>query len=764
MRIYFTNLIVTLLSSLSSAYAATMIEGKVTDFMGDPIVGATVIVEQNPSKGATTNHTGQYRLTLPDGEYDLAASSLGYEKQSKKVTAKGNRESLNFKLNIEAKEITAVVVNSRKWDDRVTSTQIGAEKIVLSEMAKTPALFGEKDVVKSMTLMPGVKSQGDGQSGIMVRGGSVTQNLLLLDNTSLYNSGHALGVFSVINGDALSEATLYKGLIPAQYGGAASSIFDIRTKSGDLRNYKFGLDVGLLSAKVLAEGPIAKDKASFFITARRSYFDIFLKLSDEYKDTVINFYDINASLYYKINERNALSFSLFSGCDNLGLASLIEMDWGNLNSSLNWFHRYTYRLTSNTTFVNSGYNATTNLSAGGTSLSMNGDIKIFGLIHEFILAKENHTLRFGVQSSHVNNVSADWSLDGYQEDEERHGIESAGWVNDEWKVTPNITISMGLRLNNFVALGGSPYYTFDEDGEIDETLEYGTFEAVKSYLVLEPRISSNFRLSETRSVKLGYARSSQNIYRIENNTMMIPFTRYTMASNFLEPLISDQVSLGYVNLTNDQVFEFSAEGYFKTTKNVFDYKDGKTLTSDIAMETLLAEGKGRAYGVELLAKKNKGHLAGWIAYTLSWSETKIDSINNGDWYASSGDMRHSLSIVGMCPLSARWSVAASWVLTTGRPLSAPSAKYEIDGETAYYYAERNGYRTPAYHRLDINFTNRKVNRNYTREWSFGLFNVYNHLNPFLITFEDDMESVSGSKTVQYSLYGILPSVNYSIKF
>ncbi len=755
----------TLITFFAQAQSTTRfsVSGTIVDEKNTPIVGAAIVDSDNTSTGTISDNNGAYKLNLRSGTYSISVSCLGYEDATRSITlTKSTIE--NFTLQSDAKKIEEVVVSSRRLDDRINSVQIGAEKIVISEISKTPALFGEKDIVKSITYLPGVKAQGDGQSGYMVRGGSATQNLMLLDNAPLYNSGHAMGIFSVINGDALSEATLYKGLIPAQYGGAASSIFDIRSNTGDLNDHSFGVDVGVLAAKVLAEGAIVPSKLSFFVAARRSYFDLFLKLTEDYRETTMNFYDINGSLHYNINENNNLTLTIFNGGDHLALESMFDMTWGNFNGSLGWFHRYNSDLTSTTNFTHSGYDASTRIAIAGISIDIEGDISINGASHEFRFERNGHTLYCGIQSSLADITSADWTFNGFNERESRRAIESSAWINDEWKITPSLSLSAGLRLTNFLVMGGAPYYELDSDGKIDSSTLYDDWEVVKSYLMLEPRLSANYKISDSHSLKLGYARTSQNIYKIENNAMMIPFTRYTMASNNLRPQISDQLSLGYATLLKDQMFELSAETYYKITQNSYDYRDSETMTSEVEMEQILARGEGRAYGVELSAKKNRGVFTGWVGYTLAWAQTKIDGINNGEWYDASHDIRHSVSVVGMCGLSERWSVAAAWVLSSGKPLTAPSAKYMIGGETAYYYAERNGYRAPNYHRLDISFTNTKKMEKYTREWSFGAYNLYNQLNPFMISFEDDEDSASGSRAIQTSLYGILPSVSYSIKF
>ncbi len=338
------------------------------------------------------------------------------------------------------------------------------------------------------------------------------------------------------------------------------------------------------------------------------------------------------------------------------------------------------------------------------------------------------------------------------------------WINEEWKATDRLSISAGIRLNIFSVLGGAPYYAIDGDGEITEVLDYGKGEFVKTWLGPEPRASVNYRITDGQSIKAGYSRTSQHIHSLRVSSMSLPIDRYTMTSNLIKPEIADQVSIGYVRLTKDQKYEFSAEGYYKVTRNVLDYRDGKSFASEIEIERLVLAGKGRSYGLELSVKKNTGRLTGWVAYTLAWSENKIPGINNGRWYTAGNDRRHDISVVGMYELSPSWNLVATWVYNTGQALTAPSAKYDIDGSTVYYYAERNGYRAPAYHRLDVSATYTKQKRRHTNEWVFGIYNLYHRYNPFIITFENDDSKPSGTKTMQRSLFGILPSVAYNFKF
>ncbi len=740
-----------------------ILSGVVKDQNDEPLVGAYVIVEQLSTRWAMTDSEGNYSISLPKGKYTIEASFVGYDSHKEDIDINKNSR-LDFNLEMMAIKLSEVNVYSRRADDRVARVQLGAERMSLTELAKTPALFGENDLLKSVTLLPGVKAQGDGQSGFQVRGGTAAQNLVLLDNTPVYNPGHVLGIFSVFNDDAIDKAVLYKGLSPAQYGGASSSVFDIVTRKGDMQEYNFGVDIGLLTAKIFAEGPIVRDKLSYLVTARRSYFDVFLKAMPEYRDNIANFYDLNATLNYNVGKSDIISLSFFNGRDRLGLDELFDMKWGNLNGNVNWYHRYGSKLTSNTSLMLSDYSSNNSMDIGGINNVMNGFIRNYGLKHDYLLSTDNHLLVFGLQLDYVDLESGEWIVNGFASQERRQGLDNAIWINDEWTLSDRLALSLGLRLASFSVLGGSPYYSFNSQGDVEEVLYYDKNEIVKNYLSLEPRASINYRINDNHSIKFGYSKTSQNVYNILNSNMMIPITRYTMASNYLKPQVSNQVSLGYMALTKDQKYEFSIEGYYKSIDNVYDYRDGKSFASNIIIESLLLGGKGRAYGAEILAKRNTGRFTGWVGYTLSWAESQIDGINNGQWYTASNDMRHDISVVGMYELSDSWSVSATWVYNTGQALSAPSAQYEMAGQVVYYYAERNGYRAPAYHRLDVSFTHFKQKKNYSREWTIGVYNLYNHYNPYMITFDSDSTSPTGTKATQYSLFGILPSVTYSINF
>lgn len=764
-----TKFISILLLLLASEYAiaqkSIMLQGKILDKKsGEPLVGAVVYNKEFPTKGTTSNQDGYYSIQLQEGTQIIVCSYIGYITYEKSLDLHKNK-SLNIQLSEDSQMLDEVIVSSSSPQGRVAEAQIGVQKIDIAEMAKTLVLFGERDIIKSIQLLPGVKSEGDGSSGYQVRGGTSSQNLIQLDGATVYNAGHLMGIFSTFNDDALTNASLYKGQIPAQFGGGTSSVFDISTKTGAMDAFHVNGSIGLLSAKLNVEGPIVKDKLSFFAAARRSYIDLLLKGSKDFKDNVMNFYDLNAKLSWRISDGDMLSLSFFKGKDNMGMDDLMDMDWGNTSVALRWFHRFNDKLHAGTSLSWSDYSSDIGMEVLNTNHEMDGYIRQLTFKESLTwLPTDRHTVNIGLQSALISLKSAEWQINDLHEKEKRDAWENSIWINDEWKMTDRMTFMAGLRFNAFSVLGGSPYYSLDGDGNITETLDYGNGSFVKTHLTLEPRFSVHYRLGERHSLKAGFSRNSQNIHAIRNSSMSMPFDRYTMSSNLTEPQTANQISVGYIGLTADRKYELSVEGYYKRIDNVYDYRDGKSFNSEIEIERLLQGGKGRAYGAELCLRKNSGRLTGWIAYTLSWAENKIEGINNNRWYTAGNDRRHDLSIVAMYDLSRHWNFSATWKYNTGQALTAPSAKYEIGGDTYYYYAERNGYRAPAYHRLDFSFTHTKQVGRYTRQWSFGLYNAYNRYNPYIITFENDDTKPSGTKTVQYSLFGIIPSVSFNFKF
>lgn len=657
-----------------------------------------------------------------------------------------------------------VTISSRSASKRVDEVQVGVEKVEIATLAKVPSLFGEKDILKGIQLLPGVKSESEGSGGYQVRGGTAAQNLILLDGATVYNAGHLMGLFSSFNDDALMNGSLYKGMVPAQLGGGSSSVFDISTRSGDVNNYHYGASVGLLSAKVMAEGPIQKDKSSFLVAGRRSYLDLFLGLSDEYKNNTLHFYDTNVRLNFHLSPKDMLALSFFHGRDNMAIEDMMMMEWSNTAATANWLHTFSDTRYVNTKLAYSIYQCDMGMDMLSSYYKMKGYIRHATLRHQQVWAPGQHRFNYGLEGTFLQLQSAEWDIVELHERERRNALMGAAWIGDEWRVGKQLELSAGVRLHLFSVLGGAPYYLIDKDGNITETLNTASGHIVKTYTNVEPRLSAKLKLSQLHSLKLGYSRTSQDIHAISNSSMSMPFDRYTMTSNIVAPEQADQIALGWAGITKNGEYDFSAEAYYKDIRNVYDYRDGKLFYSEIEIERLILGGKGRAYGLELCAHKNKGLLTGWVSYTLSWSDNKIEGINGGKWYTASNDRRHDLSVVGMYKLSNTWEVAATWHYNTGQALTAPSGKYDMNGSTFYYYHERNGYRAPACHRLDISATYTKKHGRATHIWSFGIYNAYNHYNPYVIQFLNDDDKPSGTKVEQTSLFGIIPSVSFTIKY
>lgn len=655
-----------------------------------------------------------------------------------------------------------VTVSSRSAQKRMDEVQIGVENIEVSSLAKMPSLFGERDFIKGIQLLPGIKSESEASGGYQVRGGKAAQNLILLDGATVYNVGHMMGLFSSFNDDAMMGASLYKGLLPAQLGGGTASVFDISTRSGSLTDYHFGGTISLLSAKVVAEGPIKEGRSSFLVAGRRSYLDIFLKATDKYRNNTLRFYDANLRLNFRLGIKDVLSLSFFRGHDNLGLDDMMRMEWGNTTATANWLHTFNDHHYANTQLIYSDFVSDVGIDVLNTYYTMRGFIRHATLRHQQSVKMQKHRLVYGFESTYLQLMSAEWNINWLHQREKRNAWTNALWLNDEWQLAPGWQMSAGLRFQTFSALGGVPYYQLDSDGNITETLNQNGF--VKTYAGVEPRLSVKWTLSPQHSLKFGYSRTSQDIHAVSGSSMSMPFDRYTMTSNIVKPEQADQVAIGWVGMTPGGDYDCTVEGYFKSIRNVYDYRDGKSFYSEIEIERLLLGGKGRAYGMEFCLRKNTGRLTGWLSYTLSWSENKIDGINGNRWYTASNDRRHDLVLVGVYQLSPSWELSGVWHYNTGQALTAPSAKYDLNGTTYYYYNERNGYRAPACHRLDLSVNYSKKLGRFTRIWSFGIYNVYNRYNPFMIRFVNDDKSPTGTICQNTALFGIVPSVSFTLKY
>lgn len=633
-------------------------------------------------------------------------------------------------------------------------------------------MFGERDVLKTIQLLPGISSAGEGNSGFYVRGGASDHNLILLDEAPVYNASHLLGFFSTFNSDAVKDVTVYKGGMPAQYGGRLASVLDIRMNDGNKNDYTFEGGIGLISSKLKVEGPISKGKSSFMLSGRRTYADMFLALSPDstLRGNKLYFYDFNAKTNFIINDRNTIFVSGYFGRDRLYVKNAFGFDWGNSTATLRWNHIYSNRLFGNTSLIYSNYDYRIESLIEDNDFKVASTIRDFNLKQDFQYSLNNHNLKFGFNAiKHKIEpgkiTSSELSSINERKIENRSGFEGALYLSDEWKTSDKITLAYGLRLSYFAMLGKGTFSTYDVDGDIIESRYYGNNEVVKSYLNLEPRVSASFQLDDDKSIKGSFTRNTQNLHLMSNSTTTSPTDIYIMSSNNTKPEIADQVALGYFNNFANNNYEFSAELYHKWMNNQIDYKTGTDLRGNENVEADLLYGKGRAYGLELFLKKKYGKFNGWIGYTLAKTERQFEGIDNGRWFNAKQDRTHDLSIVGIYKASEKWTLSSAFVYNTGNAISFPEGKYQVGGNTVFYYAERNGYRTPSYHRLDVSATlEGKQRKNYQSSWSFGIYNLYNRKNAYSIDFREVENDRTKTEIVKTSLFGIIPSVTWNFKF
>ena len=667
---------------------------------------------------------------------------------------------------IRTRQLDEVVVTRRSPAQRLQSATMGAEQVSIKEIETMPSLFGERDMLRSVQLLPGVKQESEASSGFQVRGGTSAQNAILYDHVPVYNVGHLAGLFSAFNNDALSGATLYKGCPPAQYGEGSSSVLSISSRPGATDGWYGCASVGLLSAKAMAEGPLGS-QGSLLASVRRSYADVPLKLFDDFKDNTFYFYDANARVDYRLGDADQLRLSFFGSRDRTALKDMASMEWSNLATSLSWQHHYHGGSHAETTLLLSNYQTHNAIDLLGMNQSISGHIRQWGIRQDFTLQLGSHTtLDVGAQSKVVDVKTAEWQVVNDHQREQRRAWSNAAWAGLQLKLLPTLTAQGGLRMEAFSSLGGPYYYETDPaTGDIVWYYKTRRYHIVNTHLTVDPRLSIAWQYSPLLSVKGSYARNTQNIHALRGQTTSTPFDRYMLSSNLVRPQRADQLSLGFYAMTPSQDYDLSLEGYYRHIEHILDYRDGKSFGSAIEMERLVLPGQGRCYGGELMVRKNAGRLTGWVAYTLSWAENKIEGINGGRYYTANIDRRHDLDIVAMYRLSPSWQLGALWMYYSGQAFTAPSGKYELIDNYIYYYAERNGYRAPAYHRLDISATWTKTiaKGRLTREWQFGIYNVYNRYNPFLINFEDS-EHGARTKAVGYCLFGIVPSASITIKF
>lgn len=741
---------------------------------GEALIGASVRLKDKLTTGTVTNEYGFFSLTLDKGNYDLVFDFIGYQQLAKQVVLDKNQQ-LDIAIGETAKQLETVVISSKKQDENIKTAQMGVEKIDVKEISKIPVLFGEKDILKTIQLLPGVKSAGEGQSGFFVRGGAVDQNLILLDEAPVYNANHLLGFFSTFNSDAIKDATLVKGNAPPQYGGRLSSVLDIKMNEGNNQNFGVSGGIGLISSKLNLEGPIQKDKSSFLLTGRRTYADMFLKLSPDssLSQNKLYFYDLNAKVNYKLSNKDRLFLSGYFGQDKLGFGDAFGINWGNKTATARWNHVWNDKTFSNTSLIYSNYDYQIKITQGGTDFKINSEIEDWNLKQEFqYFPNPQNSWRFGVNVIHhsiipgnITNASTDGSGPTINDLSKRYSLESAIYAGNTQKIGDKLELNYGLRGSMFNVLGGSNFYDIDANGKILDTFNYAKGEVVKTYLNLEPRFSAAYTVTPFASVKAAYARNTQNLHLLTNSTTSSPTDRWIANSNLVKPEIADQFSIGYFQNFKDNKYEFSVETYYKNMQNQVDYRDGASLRANDAVETELLFGNGRAYGIEFLLKKKTGKFTGWLAYTLAKTERQIEGINNGDWYNARQDRTHDIAIVGIYQPNQKWTFSGTWVYQTGNAATFPSGKYTVNDQVFYYYTERNGYRMPATHRLDVSATLQlKKRKRWESELAFSIYNVYGRENPYSIDFRTSKTDPTKTEAVQTALFKQVPSVSYNFKF
>lgn len=761
------------LSTANAQINKFTISGYVKDAgSGEAVTGAVIAVKELPATGVISNDYGFYSLTIPEGTYTLRAQSFGFVSKDTFITLDKNLK-MDFPLAQEVMVMDTVVVTAVKKNENITQPHMGVTKFEMKELNKIPVLLGERDVLKTLQLLPGVKSAGEGNTGFYVRGGGADQNLIILDEAPVYNASHLLGFFSVFNSDAIKDVTLYKGGMPAEYGGRLSSVIDIRMSEGN--NKKFGVSggIGLISSRLKIEGPIVKDKGSFTISARRSYADLFLKLSSDssLRDTRLYFYDINAKGNYRINENNRIYVSGYFGRDILGLRDLFGIDWGNATGTIRWNHSFSSKLFSNTSLIASNYSYKIRADFNDADIFITSRIRDFNLKQDFeYYPGVRSTIRFGFNTIYhkiVPGVANITNASGSSEDEltNRRAWDNAFYGSWDFKISDKLSLVAGLRLTLFSVLGPGDFYTINNQGQVLDTTTYGSGKFVKTYVNPEPRLAVNYTISESSSVKFSYARTTQNLHLLTNTTASTPTDLWIPSSNYIRPEIADQVSAGYFRNFKEDAWQFSTEVYYRNLRNQIDYKNGAQLNFNEQVEADLLIGKGRAYGVEFLLRKKFGKLSGWIGYTLSRTERQFDQINNGKYFPARQDRRHDISIVVMYDINKKWTLSGNWVYYTGNAVTFPSGKYTVNGHIINYYTERNGYRMPPYHRMDVGATLQgKKTEKYESSWVFSIYNLYARENPYVITFKPSKTDPSRTVAVQTSLFRLVPSVTYNFKF
>ncbi|MBU2902455.1 TonB-dependent receptor [Maribacter dokdonensis] len=759
----------------------------------ETLIGVTVAIPELKT-GVTTNEYGFYSITLPEGTYTVLISYLGFEDINQQITLTENRRK-DFLLSEEAEQLEEVVVTENVEKMDIRKPQMSVNTLSVGTIKKIPVILGEADVIKSILLLPGVTNAGEGASGFNVRGGAADQNLILLDEAIIFNSSHLFGFFSVFNPDAIKDVKLYKGGIPARYGGRVSSVLDIFQKEGNSKEFKMNGGIGAVASRLLLEGPIKKDKAAFLIGGRASYAHLFLPLFDV--DNTAYFYDLNTKFNYRLNEKNNIFLSGYFGRDVFGINDSFVNTYGNAVGNFRWNHLFSDKLFSNLSLIYSDYYYGLKLDFVG--FNWNSGIRNFNLKYDLKhYATDKLQINYGINNVYYQfnpgKIEPSNSESGIIEEQliEKYANEFAAYVDFEHRLSENLSVGYGLRFSHFMRLGQDelnvyannnpvtydPFLLIYQEADPIDVINPGRGTTLSHFSNFEPRVSLSYTLNQSSSIKASYTRLAQYLHLLSNTSSPTPLDVWTPSGPFTKPQLLDQYAFGYFKNINDGDFSLETEVFYKDVQNRIDYIDGANLIANNAIEQVILNGEARAYGLEFLLRKNEGKLQGWLAYTLSKSEQRtpgrapvIDNgrsnvetgINFGNWYNTPYDKTHDISLFLSYDLTDKWSFSGNFTYQTGQPTNYPVGQFEFQDLTVPYYGLRNSQRLPAYNRLDLSATlkpKKNKNRKLKGEWVFSLYNVYNRRNAASINFRQN-DDTGVNEAVRTSIFGIVPAVTYN---
>ncbi|MFD0931374.1 TonB-dependent receptor domain-containing protein [Psychroflexus salinarum] len=763
------------------------LSGTIKDIENQPVLGANIIID-NESRGTVTNQDGEYSIKLPQGNYRVKVTYLGYKTVEEQITLDTNKK-LDFTLLPQTEDIQEVVVTDNIEGINIRDPEMSVSKLDASSIKKIPVVFGEVDVIQSLLQLPGVSNAGEGASGFNVRGGSTDQNLILIDDALIYNSSHLFGFFSIFNPDAVKNLKLYKGGIPASYGGRVSSVLDIKQKTGNSQKLKGEGGIGVISSKLTLEGPIQKNKSSFLVSGRGTYAHLFLKFTDNANSAY--FYDLNTKLNFDIDEKNSLSFSGYYGLDYVNINDSFTNIYGNAFGILDWSHQFNENMNSNLNFSYSRYYYELDLALVG--FNFENSISNFDLSYkinhqinsDLDLSYGLSSIQYTINPGEIVPTTADSGINPRKLDN-KYAFDNAAFLTVNQSLSDKINIQYGLRVSAFLRMEDKSIDVYANDNpllyddtrniyvEADpiETIDGDTPKINKSFINLEPRVGISYLLNDNASIKASYNRMVQNLHLLSNTSSPTPFDVWTPSGNYNKPQKLDQFAFGYFKDFESIPFTLETEVFYKTINNRIDYIDGANLIANDAIERVILNGEGRAYGLEFYLKKNTGRLTGWLSYTLSRSEQRTPGrtpneigINNGDWYLNGFDKTHDISLTSSFELNEKWQLNSNFVLQTGRPVNFPVGQFEFQDLNIPVFEGRNLNRLPTFHRLDLSatYTPEKKNKYWSSSWNFGIYNVYNRRNAASLNFEQNT-TTGQNEAVRFSIFGIVPSVSYSFKF